>query len=257
MHSFRYSLFLLLALALPPKMADAQISGGIGRIGSGGTGLRSSGGLRSGAGVRSNRVANPAPSLTPHQVFNPRGSLSTGQVLNPSPSLFHPRSGDALSSGSASSSRHGVTGGSSARRNTTARPDPTRSFVDGSRESTGERRKSEVGDDRRLGLDRLRELSVIETNPEADVRERLWTKLVQVNAQLQRAIERFHHADNWKTYLDIPAGQRPSSKDLRVIQARFETVARMQQYKPLTSMAIFKQTKHQLSIHLSQLGDDS
>ena len=80
-------------------------------------------------------------------------------------------------------------------------------------------------------------------------REREWAALVQFNAQLQRSIERFHHADTWKTYLDIAAsdrdariGQEPSSEDLRMIQSRFDRVAQIEKYKPLTSMAIFEQT---------------
>jgi hypothetical protein len=236
-------------------MANAQIGGSISGIGGRGTGLRSSGGLRSGVGLRSNRVANPAPSLTPHQVFNPRGSLSAGQVSNPSPSLFRPRSGAALSPGSASSLRHGVTSGNSARRNTTSRSDPPRSVVG----RAGEQKKLETGDDRnsRLELDEIRELPVIEPNLEADVKARLLTELVQANTHLQRAIERFHHAGKWQTYLDIPVGQRTSSNDLRVIQSRFDTVARLEKYKPLASLAIFQRTRDQLSNYLARFGDDS
>lgn len=214
MPSNRYSIFFVLVFALMQTTADAQISGGGGRIGGGGTGLRTPAGLGSGIGLRNSPVANPSPSLTPHQVLNPRGSLSTGQVLNPSPSLFRPRSG------------HGGTSEWNSERSQSLRLSPS-------------------------------ELPMRARGGE-------WTALVHLNAKLQRSIERFHHADTWKTYLDIGVsdrdartGHQPSNEDLREIQARFDRVARIEKYKPLYRMPIFKQTRTQLSRYISQLDDDS
>jgi hypothetical protein len=304
---YRSSVVLWFLFALTPSIADAQIGGG---MGSGGTGLRGPGSLRSGVGSRSSPIARPAPSLTPHQVFNPRGSLSTGQVLNPSPSLFRPSSGDALSPRSASRPWLHGTRDDSARLHMMSRSDLSRALDDSARGLANELQKLETSDDSndQLRLDELRELAAtLERNPDADVkpqlqvirgrldqisqtesqtsvsrlpsfqtlqlivseldmtaREREWAALLQLNAQLQGAIERFHHADQWQTYLDIAVsnadarmGQRPSSADLRVIQSRFDSVAQIEKYKPLTSMAIFKQTRVQLARYVSQLGDDS
>jgi hypothetical protein len=262
--SYRYSVFCLLAFGLTPIVVDAQITGGIGRVG--GTGLRTPAGLRSGTGLRNSPVANPSPSLTPHQILNPRGSLSTGQVLNPRPSLFRPRSGDALSSPIVSPSRLDVTRGNSARPHSMSQSDQARSVDGDARGLTGDPQSSGTGDGRNSQLQpegsQLLRLGPSELGITA--KEREWGALVQLNAQLQRSIERFHHADTWKTYLDIAAsdrdarmGQEPSSEDLRMIQSRFDRVAQIEKYQPLTGMAIFEQTRVQLSRYISQLGDDS
>jgi hypothetical protein len=81
--------------------------------------------------------------------------------------------------------------------------------------------------------------------------------------KLQRAIERFHHAEKWKAYLDImrdtnaAADVSLSSQELRIVKSRFDIVAQDEKYTPLTSMEIFKRTRDQLSNYLSQFGDDS
>jgi hypothetical protein len=94
--------------------------------------------------------------------------------------------------------------------------------------------------------------------------ERAWAELVQLNAQLQRAMGRFQHADRWKSYLAIPAAeadgreqQSPSNQDLRVIQSRFDQVAGIEKYRPLTGMAIFQATRDQLSSYISRFGEES
>lgn len=125
------------------------------------------------------------------------------------------------------------------------------------------RPRSDHGGNSQRNAERSQSLPLSPSEMHMRAKEREWTALVQLNAQLQRSIERFHHADTWKTYLDIAVynkgarmGREPSRADLRVIQSRFDSVAQIQKYKPLNSLAIFKQTRAQLSRYISQFEDD-
>lgn len=106
------------------------------------------------------------------------------------------------------------------------------------------------------GLPSFQSIRILLAEYELPPSERQWKVLVGMSNDLQRDLDRYQHADQWKSYFALPEREgdaankdgKPSLKSLQALKDRFDKVADMEKYAALTGLPTFSDAREQLSV---------